>query len=97
MRRALVFIHRYSGLAIAIFLVAASLTAPLMLPIHGGRIAGFAGGVPMMAAGLVIVLLSITGIVLWREKRGARRYAGGRTGTGAVPCPRSTGSVHASE
>jgi uncharacterized iron-regulated membrane protein len=45
----------------------------LQFPIHGGRIAGLAGRIVICVAGLVIFMLSVTGIVVWWKKRGARR------------------------
>jgi uncharacterized iron-regulated membrane protein len=45
----------------------------LQFPIHGGRIAGLAGRIVICVTGLVIFMLSVTGIVVWWKKRGARR------------------------
>lgn len=50
----------------------------LQLPIHGGRIGGLAGRIVICVAGLVICLLSVTGIVIWWKKRGARRARSAR-------------------
>jgi len=50
----------------------------LQLPIHGGRIAGLAGRVVICVAGIVIFVLSVTGIVIWWKKRGARRLRAGK-------------------
>jgi uncharacterized iron-regulated membrane protein len=45
----------------------------LQFPIHGGRIAGLAGRIVICATGLVIFMLSVTGIVIWWRKRSVRR------------------------
>ncbi|GAB4354935.1 MAG: PepSY domain-containing protein [Kiloniellaceae bacterium] len=52
----------------------------LQLPIHGGRIAGLAGRIVICVLGLGIFMLSVTGIVIWWKKRGARRVRAERTG-----------------
>lgn len=56
----------------------------LQFPIHGGRIGGLAGRIVICAAGLVIFVLSVTGIVIWWKKRIARRRRAART---ALPGP----------
>ncbi|MGE7955703.1 PepSY-associated TM helix domain-containing protein [Pseudomonas sp. NPDC089530] len=45
----------------------------LQLPIHGGRIIGLTGQVLIAVLGLVIALLSVTGIYIWWRKWQARR------------------------
>lgn len=45
----------------------------LQLPIHGGRIIGFTGQVLIAVLGLVIAVLSVTGIYIWWRKWLARR------------------------
>lgn len=45
----------------------------LQFPIHGGRIGGLAGRIVICVAGLVIFVLSVTGIVIWWKKLAARR------------------------
>jgi uncharacterized iron-regulated membrane protein len=57
----------------------------LQFPIHGGRIAGLAGRIVICVAGLVIFMLSVTGIVIWWKKRSARRVAAGRRSPAATP------------
>ncbi|MGD1877731.1 MAG: PepSY-associated TM helix domain-containing protein [Kiloniellaceae bacterium] len=57
----------------------------LQLPIHGGRIAGFAGRVVICVTGVVIFMLSVTGSVIWWKKRVARRHRAGRTAQGVLP------------
>jgi uncharacterized iron-regulated membrane protein len=41
-------------------------------PIHSGRVAGLLGRIAISALGLVIAMLSVTGVVLWAKKRHAR-------------------------
>lgn len=42
-------------------------------PLHSGRIVGMTGRVIMSAMGLIVALLSVTGVVIWARKRRARR------------------------
>ncbi len=44
----------------------------LQFPLHSGRIAGLPGRILISAIGLVVAMLSITGIVVWAKKRSAR-------------------------
>lgn len=44
----------------------------LQFPLHSGRIAGLPGRIAISALGLVVALLSVTGIVVWAKKRAAR-------------------------
>jgi uncharacterized iron-regulated membrane protein len=55
----------------------------LQFPIHGGRIAGLAGRIVICVTGLVIFMLSVTGIVIWWKKRGARRLRAGKAAQAA--------------
>ena len=50
----------------------------LQYPIHGGSIAGLPGRIIICVTGLVIFMLSVTGIVVWWKKRAARRRRGAR-------------------
>jgi uncharacterized iron-regulated membrane protein len=50
----------------------------LQFPIHGGRIAGLAGRIVICVTGLVIFMLSVTGMVIWWKKRGVRRLRAGK-------------------
>ncbi len=50
----------------------------LQYPIHGGTIAGLPGRIVICVTGLVIFMLSVTGIVIWWKKRAARRRRGER-------------------
>ena len=51
----------------------------LQLPLHSGRILGNFGRVLMSFIGVMVAVLSVTGVVIWWKKRRARR----RTGAGA--------------
>lgn len=47
----------------------------LQFPLHSGRIAGVAGRVFITLLGLIISMLSVTGIVIWARKRRGRLLA----------------------
>jgi uncharacterized iron-regulated membrane protein len=47
----------------------------LQLPLHSGRILGLPGRILMSIMGLIVVMLSITGIVIWEKKRRARKHS----------------------
>src|SRR5690606_34424949 len=51
----------------------ADIFVQLQLPLHSGRILGMPGRIMMSIMGLVVVLLSITGVIVWARKRRARR------------------------
>ncbi|RYX96808.1 MAG: PepSY domain-containing protein [Comamonadaceae bacterium] len=51
---------------------AADVFAQLQLPLHGGRILGLTGRILMSVMGLVVAMLSVTGIVIWARKRRSR-------------------------
>lgn len=52
---------------------AADVFVQLQLPLHSGRILGLAGRIMMSIMGVFVVMLSITGIVIWERKRRARK------------------------
>jgi len=54
---------------------AADVFVQLQLPLHSGRILGLPGRILMSVMGLMVVMLSVTGIVIWERKRRARRAA----------------------
>lgn len=60
---------------------AADVFAQLQLPLHGGRILGLTGRILMSVMGLVVAMLSITGIVIWWRKRRARKVNAHRPAT----------------
>ena len=44
----------------------------LQFPLHSGRILGMPGRIMMSLMGLLVAMLSVTGIVIWAKKRRAR-------------------------
>jgi uncharacterized iron-regulated membrane protein len=57
---------------------AADVFMQLQFPLHSGRIAGIPGRILLSIMGIVVAILSATGIVIWLKKRAAR-IAGRRT------------------
>ncbi|MCW2349155.1 PepSY-associated TM helix domain-containing protein [Sphingobium sp. B12D2B] len=53
---------------------AGDVVAGLMLPIHSGQVAGLPGRILICLAGLVVTMLSVTGVYLWWKKRAARTW-----------------------
>ncbi|MFZ5670925.1 MAG: PepSY-associated TM helix domain-containing protein [Pseudomonadota bacterium] len=51
---------------------AADLFVQAQFPLHSGRILGLPGRILMSATGLVVALLSVTGVVVWWKKRRGR-------------------------
>jgi len=56
---------------------AADVFVQLQFPLHSGRILGMPGRILMSVMGLLVAMLSVTGIYIWWKKRGARRHAAG--------------------
>lgn len=52
---------------------AADVFVQLQFPLHSGRILGMPGRILMSLMGLMVAMLSVTGIVIWERKRRARR------------------------
>ena len=52
---------------------AADVFVQLQLPLHSGRILGLPGRILMSFMGLVVVMLAVTGIVIWERKRRGRQ------------------------
>ena len=52
----------------------ADVFAQLQFPLHSGRILGLPGRILMSFMGLMVAMLSITGIVIWRRKSKARAH-----------------------
>ncbi|RZL63124.1 MAG: PepSY domain-containing protein [Variovorax sp.] len=67
---------------------AADVFAQLQLPLHGGRILGLPGRILMSLMGLLVAMLSITGIVIWARKRRARVVNAHRSSPAAPARPR---------
>jgi uncharacterized iron-regulated membrane protein len=63
---------------------AADIFVQLQFPLHSGRILGFPGRVMMSLMGLVVAMLSITGIVIWARKRRARKQSAWREASEAA-------------
>lgn len=57
---------------------AADIFMQLQFPLHSGRIAGIPGRVVLSILGIVVAVLSATGIYIWFKKRGARLLSGRR-------------------
>lgn len=51
---------------------AADLFVQAQFPLHSGRIAGLPGRILISLMGLVVAMLSVTGVVIWAKKRRAR-------------------------
>lgn len=65
-----------------------------MFPLHSGRILGVTGRVLMSVMGVVIAMLSVTGVLIWARKRKARAalaQAGHAAPTGVSPSAPITG------
>ena len=52
---------------------AADVFMQLQYPLHSGRIAGIPGRILLSIMGVVVAMLSVTGIVVWFKKRAARK------------------------
>ncbi len=51
---------------------AADIFVQLQFPLHSGRILGLPGRILMSFMGLLVAMLSVTGVVIWWKKRKAR-------------------------
>jgi len=51
---------------------AADVFVQAQFPLHSGRILGLPGRILISVTGLAVAALSVTGVVIWRRKRGAR-------------------------
>ncbi|PNG28002.1 peptidase [Methylocella silvestris] len=69
---------------------AGDLFMQLQFPLHSGRIAGFFGRVLISAMGLAVAALAVTGVVIWLQKRNARRK---KTATAGAAQPRQNNAV----
>ena len=52
---------------------AADVFRQLQFPLHSGRILGLGGRILVSVMGLVVAMLSVTGIIIWARKRKARK------------------------
>ncbi len=67
---------------------AGDLFMQLQFPLHSGRILGVPGRVIVTLLGLVVAMLSVTGVIIWAKKRKVRLLGGARD-TRAERAPRS--------
>ncbi|WP_286897655.1 PepSY domain-containing protein [Achromobacter sp. UBA2119] len=51
---------------------AADVFTQMQFPLHSGQIGGLAGRVAVAGLGLVVAMLSVTGVVIWWKKRRSR-------------------------
>jgi uncharacterized iron-regulated membrane protein len=64
---------------------AADLFVQAQFPLHSGRILGLPGRILISVMGLIVATLSVTGVLIWVKKRGARVRSASREGLrGAV-------------
>lgn len=63
---------------------AADIFVQAQFPLHSGRILGIPGRILMSIMGVVVAVLSVTGVVIWLKKRKARRYRTARS-NGEMP------------
>jgi len=68
----------------------------VQLPLHSGRVAGPIGRFLICVTGLIVAMLSITGLIIWWKKRGPR-VARRRAITAAKRFPLAIGEPHAAE
>jgi uncharacterized iron-regulated membrane protein len=54
---------------------AADIFVQAQFPLHSGRILGLPGRILISFMGIVVAMLSVTGVVIWWRKRGARKRA----------------------
>ena len=52
---------------------AGDIVMQLQYPLHSGRLAGLPGRIVVCLSGVVVVLLTVTGVVIWWKKRAGRR------------------------
>lgn len=85
----LLFLDGRSGLAagqrVPFEGTAADIFMQLQFPLHSGRIAGMPGRILVSLLGLVVAMLSVTGIVIWAKKRAARSTS--RVAPASAPQP----------
>ncbi|MEP1029481.1 MAG: PepSY-associated TM helix domain-containing protein, partial [Alphaproteobacteria bacterium] len=51
----------------------------IQFPLHSGHIIGLPGRIVISIMGIAVVILSMTGAVIWWKKRGARQVRAART------------------
>ncbi len=84
---------RYLGERLPWHGTAADLFVQAQFPLHSGRILGLPGRILISLMGLIVALLSVTGVYIWRKKRKARvafekqkqmLYGGNKTITSSI-------------
>jgi uncharacterized iron-regulated membrane protein len=70
---------------------AADLFVQAQFPLHSGRILGIPGRILISALGLIVAMLSVTGVVIWLKKRSARVLSL-RRASRYVPAPEAEAS-----
>ncbi|KIO47873.1 PepSY domain-containing protein [Nitrosospira sp. NpAV] len=58
---------------------AADIFVQMQFPLHSGRILGLPGRILISVMGLVVAMLSVTGVYIWLRKRHSRKFAVKRT------------------
>ncbi|SFW18495.1 PepSY domain-containing protein [Nitrosovibrio sp. Nv17] len=75
---------------------AADIFVQMQFPLHSGRILGLPGRILISFMGLVVAMLSVTGVYIWWKKARSRRAMGRRTAPAApIPPFRSARSLSA--
>lgn len=59
---------------------AADIFVQAQFPLHSGRILGLPGRILISTMGLIIAMLSVTGVIIWLKKRKARALSESRSG-----------------
>ncbi|WP_224369246.1 PepSY-associated TM helix domain-containing protein [Hyalangium versicolor] len=72
---------------------AADVFVQAQFPLHSGRILGLPGRILISLMGLVVAMLSVTGVIIWWKKRTGRVRSAQRTPARAEGLPASTASV----
>lgn len=62
---------------------AADIFVQAQFPVHSGRILGLPGRILISLLGLVVAMLSVTGVIIWKRKRRARNKVAAKL---AMPC-----------
>lgn len=57
---------------------AADIFIQAQFPLHSGRILGLPGRILISVTGLIVAMLSVTGVVIWWKKRAARKKQAAR-------------------
>lgn len=66
--------------------IAGDIFDQLQYPLHSGQVAGLCGRILICITGIVVVVLSITGVVVWWIKRKALKTGKARTNKYALLC-----------